>query len=98
LSVIAIGGLYIYTEFFNKESQISFFPYAIISVMSIPVVGIYSLSLTDLRMQRRSWDFFKLSVSNGILVTIEFFTLQGKEDAALRAVTRVRGNARMLLI
>lgn len=70
LSIIAIGGLYIYTEIFNKGSQISFFPYAIISVMSLPVVGIYSLSLTDLRMQRRSWDFFKLSVSNGLLVTV----------------------------
>lgn len=97
LSIIAIGGLYIYTAYFNKDSQISFFPYAIISVMSLPVVGIYSLSLTDFRMQRRSWDFFKLSVSNGILVT--FVTLLfvvifkwgafGKLSATLMATTAV---------
>ena len=97
LSTIAIGGLYIYTAYFNKDSQISFFPYAIISVMSLPVVGIYSLSLTDFRMQRRSWDFFKLSVSNGILVT--FVTLLfvvifkwgafGKLSATLLATTAV---------
>lgn len=97
LSIIAIGGLYIYTEIYNEKSQIAFFPYAIISVMSLPVVGIYSLSLTDLRMQRRSWDFFKLSVSNGVLVTVVTFLFVvtfkwgaiGKLSATLLATTTV---------
>lgn len=97
LSIIAIGGLYLYTRIFNSDSQIAFFPYAIISIMSLPVIGIYSLTLTDLRMQRRSWDFFKLSVSNGILVTVVTFLFVvtfklgalGKLSATLLSTTAV---------
>jgi len=67
ISVIALFGLYIYTTVFNKGSEIPFSPYALISVMSIPITGIYSLNLVDYRMQRRSKDFFILSVTNGVL-------------------------------
>lgn len=67
ISGVALIGLYLYTAIFNSKSEIPFSPYALISVISIPVTGIYSLNLVDYRMQRRSKDFFILSVTNGII-------------------------------
>lgn len=65
-AAFCLGGIFLYIEFFNKDTLIPFLPYSLISVMSIPLTGIYSLNLVDYRMQRRSKSFFTLSVSSGI--------------------------------
>lgn len=59
--------LYIYTVFFNKNSQIPFLPYALLTVIYLPLTGIYTLNLTEYRMLRESKKFFNLSVVNGVL-------------------------------
>lgn len=69
LAFVAFGFLYVYTRFFNADTLLPFMPYAVLTVFSIPLTGIYSLELTDYRMQRKSKEFFKLSVWNGLLVT-----------------------------
>ena len=67
LTFIALFFLWIYKVVFNSKSEISFFPYAAISLFSIPLTGIYSLTLSEYRMKRESLKFFKLSVFNGLL-------------------------------
>lgn len=66
LAFIAIAALFIYTTFFNSESEIPFLPYAFMSFLSLPLTGIYMLDLADYRMSRQSRNFFALSVFNGI--------------------------------
>lgn len=67
LGVVALIILAVYTFIFNDKSEIPFLPYAVICVFSLPITGIYTLSLTEYRMQRSSKKFFNLSVSNGAL-------------------------------
>lgn len=59
--------LYTYTVLFNKETQIPFMPYALLTVIYLPLTGIYTLNLTEYRMLRESKKFFNLSVVNGVL-------------------------------
>ena len=67
LALIALLILYFYTAFFNSDSQLPFMPYALLTMMTVPLTGIYSLNLTEFRMLRKSKQFFKLSVTNGTL-------------------------------
>lgn len=67
LTIVAVVLLSLYVSLVNSESQMPLFPYIILSMLAIPVTGIYSLSLTECRMKRASKRFFCLSVSNGIL-------------------------------
>lgn len=69
IALFALLCLFLYTIFFNKTTEIPFWPYAVISVMSIPLTGVMSLLLADYRMQRASWSFFKLSLTAKLSVT-----------------------------
>lgn len=69
IACLTLLGLYVYTTILNKSSEIPFLPYAVVSVLSLPVSCIYSLQLVDYRMSRDSKKFFRLSVSNGIALT-----------------------------
>ena len=68
MGVVALVILAIYTFIFNDNSEIPFLPYAIICVFSLPITGIYTLTLTEYRMQRNSKKFFNISVLNGVLL------------------------------
>ena len=70
LSLISLLILGVYKSVFNSDSKIAFFPYAAISIFSLPLTGIYSLTLTEYRMKRESKKFFRLSVTNGLLGVI----------------------------
>ena len=67
LALVSFSAIYIYTKLFNTESTIPFIPYALLSVFTIPLTGIFSLMLTDYKMQKNSKAFFNLSVSKGII-------------------------------
>lgn len=69
LFFVALAGVYIYTVFFNKDSQLPFMPYALMALLPLPLSGIFSLTLVDFRMQRNSKRFFKYSVTRGLLGT-----------------------------
>lgn len=73
ISLFCLLGLFIYINFFNKESDMPFSPYAILTVLTLPITGIYSLMLTDLKMQRKSGGYLKLSLIASISLT--FFTI-----------------------
>lgn len=66
MSLISLLLLFIYSTYFNSESQIPFLPYALLSMLTLPLMGIYTLTLTEYRMSRESKRFFKLSVTNGV--------------------------------
>ena len=65
--VVALAGLYVYTAFFNKDTQIPFMPYAMMALLPLPLGGIFSLTLVDFRMERNSKKFFNYSVIKGLL-------------------------------
>lgn len=67
LGVLSIGGICLYTEFFNSSSQIPLFPYVWISILTLPLTGLYSLTLTDYKMGVQSKKYLTLSVVYAIL-------------------------------
>lgn len=70
VTLVLFFGLYGYSAIFNHNSEIPFMPYALIAVFTLPLIGIYSLTLVEFRMQRKSKSFFILSVSNGLLSSL----------------------------
>ena len=68
LSIISFLGIIIYSVYFNKESDIPLFPYVLISTFTIPLTGIYQLSLIDYRMGRKSGSYLALSAIHAVLV------------------------------
>lgn len=73
ISLICLFGLFVYMYFFNRGSDIPFSPYAILTVLALPITGIYSLMLTDMKMERKSGDYLKISLLASI--SLSFFTL-----------------------
>ena len=73
LTLLSLGGVIIYTIFFNKETVMPLFPYAMMSVLALPFTGVISLTTCDYRMSRRANDFFKLSVFQGVSLVVLTF-------------------------
>lgn len=74
MALLSLLGILIYMKYLNQDSSIPFWPYALLSIFSLPLTGIYTLMLTDYKMQKRAKDFFKLSISKS-LVTIPLIIL-----------------------
>lgn len=70
LSVLSFIGLAIYYFIADIDESFPFLPYAFLTVFSIPLTGIYTLTLTEYRMSKRSLDFFRLSTFSGILLVL----------------------------
>ncbi len=70
LALFSLVGVIIYTVFFNEETTMPLFPYVIMSVFALPLVGVMSLMTCDFRMERKAKDFFKLSVANGVTLVL----------------------------
>ena len=66
LATISFIVLFLYMKLLNKDSTMPFFPYAFLSIFTIPLGGIITLQLTDYKMERKSKSYFKLSVSQGL--------------------------------
>lgn len=67
LAAISFIFLFAYTIYFNKETNISFFPYALLNIISIPLSGLLTLTLTDYKIRKKSKSYFNLSTFNGSL-------------------------------
>lgn len=74
LGILSIGVICLYTDFFNSNSQIPLFPYVWIGILTLPLTGLYSLTLTDYKMGAQSKKFLTLSVVYAIL-TVGFLLL-----------------------
>lgn len=67
LTFIAVLLLCAYKQIINSDSQIPLLPYVVLSMLPLPITGIYTLSLTECRMKRESKRFFYISIVNGVL-------------------------------
>lgn len=68
VSIVCLGLLIGYIKIFKSALQFPIFPYCYLTVLAIPLAGIYQLKLTDLRMSRNSSAFFRWSVGVGVLL------------------------------
>lgn len=95
VAVFSIIGLYVYHVLINKSSDIPFEPYAFLTVFAIPFTGLYSLKLTEYRMQRDAKRFAIVTLSNGILAAVlaVSFVVIVKWGAFGRLFATILGNA-----
>ncbi len=94
MALLSLLGIFIYMKCFNQGSTIPIFPYALLSVFALPLTGIYTLMLTDYKMQKRANDFFKLSISKSIvgIPLILLFVVLLKYGALGRLLATFLGN------
>lgn len=74
VALISIGGIYAYTIFLNANTQIPLFPYVWISILALPLTGLYSLTLVDYKMARKSKSYLGVSIIYS-LVTVGLLLL-----------------------
>lgn len=67
ISILCLLALYVYHQNFNEQSEILFSPYALLTIFSIPLTGIYTLQLADHKMSGNSKAYFKIALSFGII-------------------------------
>ena len=67
LTLLSIIIIFIYITYFNRQSQIAFFPYAILSALLPFFNGIFQLQLVDYKMQYNSKSYFKISILSPII-------------------------------
>ena len=70
LGLIAAFDIFIYKTFFNKESEILFFPYALLALLPSMLVGLYRLELIEHKVQRDGKGYLKICLTNGALVAL----------------------------
>ena len=70
LSLLSFFALATYYFAAGISESFPFMPYAFLTVFSIPLTGLYTLTLTDYRMSKRSMDFFKVSITCGISLVL----------------------------
>lgn len=70
LGLIAAFAIFIYKTFFNKESEILFFPYALLALLPSMLVGLYRLELIEHKVQRDGKGYLKICLTNGALVAL----------------------------
>ena len=75
VSIVCLLGIVIYTKFFNLSSNIPLMPYVLLSVLAIPLTGIFTLMQTDYKMERNSVSFFYLTIMNGLLLVLMTFLI-----------------------
>lgn len=75
VSIVCLLGIVIYTKFFNLSSNIPLMPYVLLSVLAIPLTGIFTLMQTDYKMERNSVSFFYLTIMNGLLLVLMTFLM-----------------------
>ncbi len=68
LTIVSFLGLFIYHNYLNSGSEIPFSPYALLTLLAIPLTGLYSFKLAEYRLERRATKFSVLTISLGLLV------------------------------
>lgn len=69
LSVLSFFGVLLYVVNDGDSSCLPISPYLALTVFAIPLAGLFTLMQTDLRMRREAGTFFRLTVTNGVLLT-----------------------------
>lgn len=88
LSLVSLIFLFVYHHYFNSSSEIPFLPYALLTILAIPVTGIYNIKLSEYRLQRKAGRFALATISLGVLTV----------GTALAFVVLIKGGATGRLI
>lgn len=75
VAIICFFCILIYLKYINIHFSLPISPYLALSVFALPLTGLLNLHLAKFRMEKKASAFFKLSVSNGILIVILSFTM-----------------------
>lgn len=67
LAFVCLILFYIYLKYIKTTSDLPIFPYLFLMIAAIPLTGLYNLKLAEDRIQKKAKEFFRLSVTNGIL-------------------------------
>ncbi len=70
ISIICFFALLGYIRVFNTSLEFPIMPYLAYTVFALPLAGLYNLELTDYRMGRNSKGFFRLSITNGVILVV----------------------------
>ena len=70
ISIICSFALLGYIRVFNTSLEFPIMPYLAYTVFALPLAGLYNLELTDYRMGRNSKGFFRLSITNGVILVV----------------------------
>ena len=68
IALISFCLLLLYSSVINRSSEMPNFPYLWLMVFAIPLTGIYSLELTNYKMDKATISYFKLSLAVGLLL------------------------------
>ena len=70
ISIICFFALLGYIRVFTTSLEFPILPYLAYTVFALPLAGLYNLELTDYRMGRNSKGFFRLSITNGVILVV----------------------------
>ena len=66
LAGLSYLGIYLFIVLFNKELDFPIFPYLLLTIIPLPLTGLYSLQTADYRMEKNANKFFGVSVTFGL--------------------------------
>lgn len=67
LAIFSYLGIWFYIARFNPNVDFPIFPYLLMTVLPLPMVGLYQLQSADYRMEKKANKFFIIAVTYGIL-------------------------------
>lgn len=69
-SLLCFAGVYGYIRIFNSNMHFKIFPYLPLAILCLPLTGIASLELADFKMEKKTKEYFCMSVIIGIANTV----------------------------
>lgn len=70
LSILSLIGVWFYVYRDGDRANLPISPYLQLTIFAIPLAGLFTLMQTDLRMRRDAKAFFKLTLANGLVLTV----------------------------
>ena len=70
ITLFVLGGVYIYMNIINADSNIPFAPYAFIAFFTIAFAGIYRIDLIDYKVMRKGKQFLNVNIFNTLFLVI----------------------------
>lgn len=68
ITIVVGAGLWCYSYYFNPESSIQYFPYALIYLSTLYFQCFFTLELVDMKMRRLPMSYFKLSIIQSAII------------------------------
>lgn len=70
MSILSYIGISLYIHIFNPDIEFPIFPYLALTILPLPLAGIYNMQTADYRMQKKTKAFFNINVSFGVITIL----------------------------